>query len=271
MKATLLTLFIGFALTTLKAQQPAVGVVFHDENANAKRDKHEKGIPNIFVSNGVEVVSTDNQGRYEIGINPDQILFVIKPKGWMPPVNEWNLPQFFYIHKPSGSPKLEIPGSLPTGRLPNSIDFPLYRSEEPSEFEVFIFGDPQPRNKKHIQYLAADVLSEVAGDTIRKFGISLGDIVSDNLQDYSLLNSAFASIGMPIYNIAGNHDINYDADEDRDSDETFEKMFGPATHAFQYADAHFILLDNVIFNGKKNSGGKSYIGGLRDDQFTFIN
>jgi hypothetical protein len=32
------------------------------------------------------------------------VVFVVKPSGWMTPVDENNLPQFSYVHKPAGSP-----------------------------------------------------------------------------------------------------------------------------------------------------------------------
>ena len=49
-------------------------------------------------------MSTGKGGRYELPIDDDDIIFVIKPRGYMTPVDALNLPRFYYIHKPAGSP-----------------------------------------------------------------------------------------------------------------------------------------------------------------------
>src|SRR5690554_4169102 len=84
----------------------ARGHVFDDQNRNGVRDANEPGIPRVAVSNGEAVVLTDADGYYELPISADSIVFVIKPRDWMTPVNAEQLPQFHYIHKPAGSPEL---------------------------------------------------------------------------------------------------------------------------------------------------------------------
>lgn len=128
--ATLLAMatLAGSSRTSAASQNSpttASGVVFHDRDRDAERDDDEEGIPDIKVSNGREIVATDGNGRYELPINDDTILFLIKPRGWMTPVNEDNLPRFYYVHKPEGSPESHFPGVEPTGPLPESVDFPL--------------------------------------------------------------------------------------------------------------------------------------------------
>src|SRR5690606_21146726 len=111
------------------AQEMANGVVFEDLNRNGKKERREKGIPGVAVSNGIQVVQTDAQGKYTLPVSDDQIIFVIKPSDYEVPVNENNLPQFFYIHKPNGSPELDFAGVAPTGKLPKSVDFGLLPGE----------------------------------------------------------------------------------------------------------------------------------------------
>ncbi len=120
----LIMLFCLLAMET-RAQQKALGYVFEDSNKNGKKDRNEKGIANVAVSNGYDVVLTDNNGKYELIVEDDNIIFVIKPSGYKPLVDDNNLPKFYYIHKPLGSPQLKYAGTPPTGKLPKSIDFPL--------------------------------------------------------------------------------------------------------------------------------------------------
>src|SRR5262249_28511021 len=79
------------------ATTKAKGVVFHDKNRNNSRDADEPGVENVRVSNGRVIVRTDTEGRYELPVDDDTTLFVIKPRDWMTPVNEFKLPQFYYV------------------------------------------------------------------------------------------------------------------------------------------------------------------------------
>ena len=69
----------------------ATGFVYDDRNRNGKRDPGEPGLPNVLVSNQREVVRTDLMGRWTLPVRDDCIFFVIKPRGWMPPVSEQQL------------------------------------------------------------------------------------------------------------------------------------------------------------------------------------
>lgn len=250
-------------------EELANGHVYHDKNENGTMDANERGIPGVFVSNGIELVQTDSEGRYSIPVSDDAIIFVIKPRDWMTPVNEDNLPRFFYLHKPNGYPENFIyDGVSPTGPLPERIDFPLYEETGISEFKMVVFGDPQPYNIEQIDFLADDIIKELVDKDDLEFGMTMGDIVGDDLDLFSPLNQAVSKIGIPWYNVLGNHDVNFQAPSDELSDETFERVFGPANYAFVYGDVHFIVVDNVIMD--EPVGSTRYVGGLRPDQIEFV-
>jgi hypothetical protein len=252
--------------------QHAKGFVYHDANGNRKRDEGETGIPSIRVSNGKEIVLTDAEGRYEIDVDDDTIVFVIKPRNWMTPVNADQLPQFYYIHKPAGSPTKQFPGVAPTGPLPASIDFPLTPQEEPDQFRALLFGDPQPRNKKEVEYMAHDIIEQIVAEKAHdaSLGVTLGDIVFDDLSVFQPHNQAVALIGIPWYNVIGNHDINYDAADDKHSDETFESYYGPSYYSFDHGPVHFLALDDVNWIGATPTEKGHYTGGLGPQQMEFI-
>ncbi len=247
----------------------AIGYVFHDANKNSKMDPNEKGIAGVAVSNGTDIVQTNHAGRWELPVTNDEIIFVIKPGEWMTPVNDQNLPRFFYLHKPDGSPEhFVFKGVDATGALPDEINFPLYPENDSEEFKIVVFGDPQPYSIEQVDFLAEDIVTELIGLDDLKFGMTMGDIVGDDLELFSPLNQAVSKIGIPWYNVLGNHDINFLAPNDELSDETYERVYGPATYAFVYGDVHFIVIDDVIYNGDSASPG--YVGGLRPDQFEFV-
>ena len=105
MKIFFSLLLITFSLMGVGHAQNANGIVFYVKNANGTRDDGETGIADIGVSNGREVVATDAEGKWTLPHDDDTIFFVIKPSGWAVPVNEDQLPQFYHIHKPAGSPE----------------------------------------------------------------------------------------------------------------------------------------------------------------------
>ena len=108
------TVLLGLSFYTLA--DIATGRVFTDANQNGLLDSGETGLPNVRVSNGTKVVLTDENGRYELSIGEEAVLFITKPKNYATPVNAHMLPQFYYIHQPNGSPEgLRYQGIDPTG------------------------------------------------------------------------------------------------------------------------------------------------------------
>ncbi|MFO7776194.1 MAG: calcineurin-like phosphoesterase family protein [Candidatus Hydrogenedentota bacterium] len=254
---------IGMAAAGAFAEETARGTVFHDENGNGVLDDGEPGLEGVLVSNGRDVTATHGDGRYELPVWDDCIVFVIKPRDWAVPVDENKLPRFHYIHNPGGSPELEYPGVEPTGPLPAAIDFPLTRHEDPETYTAIAFADPQPYNLGQIEYLAFDVVSELVG-TDAVFGMTLGDIVGDQLNLFEPMNEVVGQIGIPWWNIAGNHDLNFDGEGFWDVSKTFQRVYGPPWYAFEYGPVSFIALHSTDWHGD------GYTGGVNEDQLAFM-
>ncbi|MFQ5636536.1 MAG: calcineurin-like phosphoesterase C-terminal domain-containing protein [bacterium] len=257
----------------LSGQENATGVVFHDVNRNGIRDHGEPGIKDISVSNQREVVRTDADGRYVLPIEENTILFITKPPHYNVPLNENNVPQFYYIHQPQGSPAgLQYAGIAPTGTLPESVDFPLIKTARKYRFNAIITGDPQPRNRQEVNYYRDDVVTDMKSQKA-EFYLALGDVAYDDLAVYAPLNRAVAQLGIPAYNVPGNHDMNYRGAHDRFATETFKRNFGPGTFSFEYGKVHFIVFDDVEYNGWDTANNKkgSYRGFLTEKQLTWLN
>ncbi len=267
MKNTLLCIGLILSGFSIHAQS-AKGYVFNDTNGNGKKDASEKGIENVGVCNGVLVTKTDKNGLYQLPVGKDNIIFVIKPGGYQVKSDENNLPKYYYIHKPEGSPALKYKGVAPTGPLPASIDFALKSQPEEENFTALIFGDPQPYTETEVQHFAKGVVTEVEGIKQIAFGLSLGDLVGDNLDLHLPYIQSVKKIGLPWYNLMGNHDMDYDAKSDSLSDDTYEAHFGPANYAFNYGKAHFIILDDIVYPDPRDQ--KGYWGGFRKDQLDFV-
>jgi hypothetical protein len=231
--------------------ETAKGRVFEDLDGDGAFDHGEPGVEAVPVSNGEDVVKTGPDGHYSIAIEEGDVLFVTKPSGYAVPLDEDNLPQFYYIHCPEGTPAslgLRFPGVEPTGKLPRSIDFPLSRSEEPDPFRVVWFSDTQPQSHAEVSFIRDDVVAEVIG-VDAAFGITTGDIMFDDLSLIPRYNAVIGRIGIPWYNVPGNHESNYLSPDDEHSLETFKRYWGPTYFSFDYGRAHFVVLDDVHYNG----------------------
>lgn len=278
MRGILIAAAIFWVAGPAQAAQFAQGRVFHDLDGNGVLDVGERGIQGIPVSNGVDIVLSDAKGRWRLAAGERTTLFVMPGQGWAAPLDRAHRPQFHYVHNVRESAPTQYPGPVRTDALPPQVDFALVPSTVGDNFSIFVFGDPQPRNIQQLDALARDVIAEASAVQGPVLGVSLGDIVNDELSLYGDLNSAFSMMGLPWFNVPGNHDLNFDADTDEASDETFESVYGPPTYAFQVGRVHFLILDDVIYLGREvmernargQDGQRPYVGGLREDQFRFI-
>ena len=254
----------------------ATGTVFEDRNANGTLDAGEPGIANVRVSDGVSIDTTDASGRWELNIADEAVIFVVKPTGFATPVTSSNIPQFYYVHQSGGSPAgLRYPGIEPTGPLPEQINFALVKNAEPTVFEAILFADTQPETEVELDYIRDTVVSELIG-TEAKFGMTMGDIMFDDMSLFPRLIDIIGQIGIPWYNVPGNHELNLLAKDDQYSLETFKRYFGPPYYTFEYGGAHFFVLDNIQYNGNGESdpgdirGSGGYIANFGKKQLKWL-
>jgi hypothetical protein len=252
------------------------GLVFEDRDGSGTPSAANPGVPGVLVSNGRNVAVTGSDGRYALPLPDEATIFVVKPAGFMPPVEPLtNLPRFYRHHYPKGSPaelNLTFEGLAPTAPLPASVDFGLRRQDEPDAFDVVMVSDPQPETGAEVDFIREDLIQALAGIDA-KFGLTAGDIMFDDLSLYPRLNAIMGAIGLPWWNIGGNHDLNFEAPDRRYSRETFKRVFGPNYYAFFYAKTLFLMLDDVNYLGfdpQKPAGGGKYEGRFDEGQLEFV-
>lgn len=253
-------------------QKTARGIVFEDTNKNRVLDKDEKGVPGVVVSNQFDAVQTDQNGKFKLPVGNETIMFISKPAGYDLPVNENNFPQFYYIHQPAGSPAgLKYPGIAPTGKLPDTIYFPLFKANEENTFDVIVSGDPQTANRQEIEYFRDDVAAKLIGTNAR-FYLALGDIMYNDLSLYDQMNRVAGQIGIPVHHVMGNHDMNFDVPDYVHEAETFKRVHGPDYYSFNYGNVHFVVLNTVRYNGwnKEENKAGSYTGFIHQRQLAWL-
>ena len=264
--------FLGLFLSpSLPAQTTtARGTVYLDANQNQRRDPNEPGISEVKVSNGREVVLTDSLGVYEITLPPESTLFITKPSNYNIPLNEVQLPQFYYHYYPVGTPDIadwKWPVMDSTGPLPASIDFALLPGTVRDTFKAMGFADPQTATHEQLDMMRKDIIDPLFGNPYKaRFGLVAGDVVNDNLALYERHNRLMAQIGIPIWNVPGNHDLNRESPNHEYATQTFKSVFGPDYYSFDYGQVHFLALNNVGYLGKD----KGYIGHIDEKQMQWI-
>lgn len=245
------------------AERQVSGTVRIDADGDGRADPGAGGVAGVKLSNGRDVVVTDARGRYRIALRDDDTLFVIKPAGWAPVLREDGLPDLWQHERRIASQGLRYPG-LPRSRAKG--DFVLHPAPRDADgFEVLVFGDPQPKRIEHVGHFRRDIVEPLVGGRWR-LGISLGDIVDDDLSLYPPMLEAMALLRTPWLHVPGNHDLDFDAASDRASLDTYRAHFGPDTLAWEEPGVSFIGLDNVLYDPKT----RRYSGGLREDQFEFL-
>jgi hypothetical protein len=277
-KATIETINISSDTDIVK------GKVFIDRNKNGVMEHEERGIQSVLVSNGRDVVKTDKNGHYELAAFDGMTVFITKPAAYDVPVDEDNVPQFFYHHLPEGSPELRFGGLKPTGPLPEEINFPLIRNDtgnrkRKNNFKMIVIGDTQPYSNNEVGYVRDSLAKEFAAmDMDDVEGIIVeGDVLGDDLGLYPRFKQILGVANTPQYYVPGNHDLDFDALTDENSFDTFKREWGPAYYSFDIGRVHFIVLDNVQYPCVNHDGkhgfcddGDTYNGYVTEQQMEWL-
>jgi hypothetical protein len=265
-----------------ESTEVAKGVVYEDTNLDGRHNSSEPGVANVSVSNGCNLVLTNADGYYEISLPANQILFISQPSGYLVPVDSNNLPQFFYRHYPNGTPAAIAGTSVewlwpviePTGPLSENIDFALHKlSSREVIFSAHAFADPQASSDRGEDMLREDLINTLLGNPFdAKFSITVGDVVFDNLGLYDRHKEMIGLIGIPQWNLPGNHDMNYESPNAHYANETYKKHFGPIYYSFNYGNAHIVALNNVEYvgAGQRGPSNSDYRGFISDDQMMWL-
>lgn len=262
-------------------EEIARGFVFVDDNENGIRDSGEAGLAGVAVSNGCSVVQTDASGAYSLGLSAGEILFITQPSGYRVHVDENQLPRFYYSHYPQGTPE-RIAGAQvewqwdvteATGPLPASIDFAVMRDQSAHEsFKAHAFADTQARFELSQDMVREELVNTLIGNPYGvQFGITVGDVMNDNLGLYDRHKRMMALMDIPQWTLPGNHDINFESPNALRANETYKRHYGPTYYSFDVGNVHFVALNNVEYAGagQRFEDGR-YRGRISEDQLTWL-
>jgi 3',5'-cyclic AMP phosphodiesterase CpdA len=243
------------------------GRVVLDRDGDGRAGPNEPGLAGVGLTDGRRLVRTDDQGRYRFTTEPGRSVQLIKPAGRVAALRADGLPDTWVNLAPATAPPLRY-GGLRTAAA-GCRDFVLRRAPRRREaaLDVLVFGDPQPKTRVDVDYFRRDLVEPLlAAPTGARLGVTLGDVVHDDLALLAPVKAQTVRLGLPWLHVPGNHDLDFDAPDDATSIDSYREAFGGDTFAWEEAQASFVGLDDVVYR----PATKDYIGGLRDDQFEFL-
>lgn len=68
---------------------------------------------------------------------------------------------------------------------------------------------------------------------------------------FAKVREQFASLGIPVYGVIGNHDHDLNKFTDREATENYRSHFGPTYYAFDMGRTHYVVLDDIVYHGAR--------------------
>ena len=203
-------------------------------------DENKNPVVGVVVSDGYSAVQTDVSGVYQMKQdNEAEFVFVSVPA-------EYEIPMI------AGRPQIYKKLKDVNPGVVTRHDFTLKNSTKEDKFTLLAFADVQIGHEGDIDFLAAAipfVKKYIHTLSNPVYGISLGDLVWDNMPYFEDYVTYMTKLGIPIFQAIGNHDYNKkETDETKYADD-FKKYFGPTYYSYNRGDCHFIVLNDIAYTG----------------------
>ncbi len=198
-----------------------------------------KGIEGVVVTDGYNFAQTNKKGKYTLEVDARaRHIYISTPSGYLVE-NKGSIPQFF----------------LPLDKEVKKYDFTLTPNpNDDTKHTFFATADVQATSLDDIQRyktIAEDMgalAASIGGDY---FSVDCGDIVGDSPWLYPHYLEVGDSVGIPVWRILGNHDMNYNGKCFETSYKTFEEIFAPNYYSMNRGNAHYIFLNNNFYVGRE--------------------
>ena len=210
----------------------------------------------VSVSDGISVARTDAGGEFELIAGPGAShVFVSLPSGYRIPTRSNGTARLFR--------RLDTTGDEAVMQFELE---PLQESDEQHGF--FLLADPQTEDLDEMRMFREQTIPDLRGLSEglggELFGVACGDLMFDHLELFDDYEAAVRLAGMPFFQVVGNHDVDRSAWVDSAANRTFEHHFGPSYFSFDRGAVHYVVLDDVFWNGA------DYIGYLTDTQLGWL-
>lgn len=227
------------------------------------------GVPGVVVSDGVEVVTTDEKGFYQIASEKKWgYVFISVPSGYEVP-SEGILPQFHRYLKSEAN-------------VIENANFTLTAVSSQDQFKILMLGDMHLANRTGDLSQFSEFTSEVndyvnarSGEKI--YAITLGDMTWDlywysNLYYFpeylATMNSAISNL--QVFHTMGNHDNDFKTYSDFDAAFKYVRDIAPTYYSFNIGKVHFIVLDDIDCDKYDGTNSRNYIKTISNEQLEWL-
>lgn len=227
---------------------------------------HCKGAPvvNAVVSDGIEVVKTNENGFYQMTSKKAHgYVFISIPSGYTVKTRN-SIPQ---IHQNLVAASDEA----------ERIDFNLIQDEGQQQYTMIVMGDIHLANRNNdinqFEQFTADVNQYMAANPGKYYGLTLGDLAWDNYWNSFDLNDyvrTISTINAPVFNTMGNHDNDLKATGDVAAALTYKKIVGPTYYSYNIGKVHYVVLDNIKCNYDGKGDNDKYTKEIVSEQINWL-
>ncbi|WP_187444065.1 calcineurin-like phosphoesterase C-terminal domain-containing protein [Sphingobacterium phlebotomi] len=226
------------------------------------------GVANVVVSDGYNVVKTDENGVYYLWSPKENGYIFVSIPGNYEVNNDGSLPLFFN--------KLTRPM-----RVTETKDFELTPVNNDKHI-VLALGDMHLANRQEngdiaqFQEMALKDINETIqayqSSGTKVYALTLGDQTWETFwrsNNYGLpeYRAQMDAINAPVFNTIGNHDHNPYVDGDWATADKYREILGPNYYSFNIGRVHYVVLDNVEY---ANSGATPNSMGNRHVNETIV-
>jgi 3',5'-cyclic AMP phosphodiesterase CpdA len=217
-----------------------------------------RGLAGVRISDGVDVVRSDADGRFDLVTTHDRgFVACSTPAGHRFDRNVTGTARFYRPIMPDANDEMAV-----------AFDLERLRHSD-ANHSALIMPDPQTQNAWEMQQMHEQTVPDVqatvrASSNAEIFGVACGDIMYDDLALYPEYERAVQRMGVPFFQVVGNHDLDFDGVTDEATTRTFSRHFGPRYYSFDRGSVRYVILDDVFYHGT------GYIGYLQQDQLRWL-
>lgn len=227
------------------------------------------GVSGVVVSDGVEVVTTDSKGVYQMkSAKYHKYVFISVPSGYEPLAN----------------------GILPTisktltksSSTAERVDFSLVKAAGQDKYKIFFLGDMHLANRTSDRTQFTAFTNDFntyrdAHKSEKMYAVTLGDMTWDlywysnsyEFKNYlSDINSRVSDI--LIYHTIGNHDNDYLTKSDFDAEFKYTEEIAPTFYSFNIGKVHYVILDDIDCSAYDGTTSRNYTKKISQEQLDWL-
>lgn len=222
------------------------------------RGEGGRGVSGVAVSDGLRVTSTGGDGTFElVTTTRERFVHVSLPSGYRIPVSAAGTALHYRPIRPDARGEMEAVFELEPDRRGDG------------EHAFLLLADPQTQNARDMALFHGETVPDARATVQRLgdvsvFGIGCGDLLWDDLSMFPDYERAVRTIGVPFFQVLGNHDLDLNATTTEASSTVFRSHFGPEHYSFERGDVHYCVLNNVFWHGA------GYVGYVPDHQLEWL-